>query len=885
MNFGKDVVQSGLTTLGSAYKFARSGASDVQEYIQNFGSILASSVEPLSNPGFVLEAMAGQDLRVGEIRYGIIQHATPHMGTLKVKLQNGGEIIARESVDGAIAGGVRKMSTLPIGTGVYVLVDPATRIGTVLSVVADPLIDRSQAFCDSIVAGSGVGFYASPQYRDYVSVLADGGQVKPFKGDRPIDSLPGDYTMMSVEGVGLHIDSEMAFLRTSEVCGITVFREDGHTRVSGESLTIESDSYLHESGMSVMECFCETSESIYPWETIGQVKSDYDVTYTQRGPEVAYGEPYATIEPAEVNAKPLGRIESFGGYLGQGQLTVVSAPQGDGVHTMNNPAQRFGLFREQVMLDGTYLVESANQLFFAKTADVPVLTRTSQRDYRSEASKYVHSGKYGLGNGEQHEVSQLTADDPVAVSMAVEDVYAYASGWQGLHVAGYDENIQLSYRATTTSPLDVDLSQSDYVEQTDGEEVEIDHRYESITLHRLLSLFAILPNGDIVLQNGLGAEIRLAGGVVDISGTGVHLSSAKTVSILSSQVAIRGQQDVELVSSKRDVRIKADRNINMLAGVSYHGGVLIESRARTLDSEWKQDPAESYSTGITLKSASSHVTMLGGDVVLKTGDRGANLLRGYILIDAGDSTVVTRAGSVQRYSRGGYYDHFGSSGSVSATNIFQRGYSRISGSFGLTGQLIVGGGVQANQGFTTATGHYASTKAVQFQGRVGLEINPGLIQQNIAQLQAGLFKATETGRETNRNVNDRLSTGEKRPINSVNIGRTSFGFPSSESYGATNLKIRQPLWQRKYSSSTQKWDEPQVSYQESEPTRPWPGDKRWKENDSLIYIKDENSFLDPASQTPLDPSDPANRKIYAKGELRSTLTDSLLEGYRTLRIT
>ncbi len=147
-------------------------------------------------------------------------------------------------------------------------------IGTILCSVPMEQADYAAAFCDTISASSGVGFYDSPQHYEFVTKLEDAAGSLLLEGDHPEDALTGDSTNMAVTGVGWHVDSEMTFMRTSDVCGVFFFREDGHTRLTGESLEVDSLATHWSSGVSVYECFNHRQEIIYPWEGIGQTTLD-----------------------------------------------------------------------------------------------------------------------------------------------------------------------------------------------------------------------------------------------------------------------------------------------------------------------------------------------------------------------------------------------------------------------------------------------------------------------------------------------------------------------------------------------------------------------------------------------------------------------------------
>ena len=865
----------------AARKHTRGLLEDLQQRFQRLMPQNASPTEILSDPWRSLTTIGLQLHNEQEIRAGISQLSVPLFGFQRVALDNAGGVIqTRMPTVGAGEPGVYDVSTWPHGMQVLVVTDSTTRLATAIAAAPQINGNISKSFSDFIVQGSGVGFFASPQYRTYAS-LNDSGGTLMFSGDRPIDGLPGDYTVMGSTGVGMHLDDEMAFIRSSEVSGLFIFREDGFVRLTGEQLAIESPGVFQESGLAQYELYLDGGASLYPWELYG-LASPAELQTESRGTSAAYQGPWATLEPANTDLEQINRFDQFGGYLGQGQHLIVSAPQfenEDAVNTLANPIERRGLFRQQVMVDGTYLVETARQLFFAKAIDIPVLRRTSPPDLPHPETAYKGSGQFGDGDG--HIVKQLASDDPATLTMAAEEAYSYASSWQGLNAAVYNPNVEVTYPTASSSAPEFDLSQDDQVALPDPEKVKIDHRYGEVDLYRVLSLIGLLPNGDIVIEDGFGASIKLTQGRVEISGTAVSVNAAKTFNVFAGKVAINGQRFVDISCGEQDVRIKAERNLMLLSGNGGLGGMLLENRGFATTGEWPEEPGDIQAAGIAIKSNNSFVGLYGGDLFLKSGPASAGGRQGQIIIDAGSGNLTSRAQLHSRYTQSSFYDHYGSSPtSVRKSSVFNESYSRLSGALGVDGQLLVSGGVQAIQNFVTLTGHFASQITDNYRGLVGRLQDPDLIRTNIQDLQQSLQDARTFGQETSQNIRENLESTDK-PLNPQSIRNMSFGFPSSDAYQASNVTLAQPRWQRLAGNSTRAWNEPFVKYQGGETTLPWPGKATWNREDSFRVVGDveESNFYDKNLARPKDPS--VNRAIYEGATLGSGATGSLLSSLRT----
>lgn len=853
----------------------RTSADEVREFVNRFTSMLSQGTETPADPDNVIGHQRSQVPDGQRLYNGVIHFTIPCYGGYRVMLEDlGGPIRCR---DGRIAtDGAGVKSLLPPGTRVLVAAETTgTSIGTIVGVRPAIVQEAADSFSDFIVQGSGVGLYASPQFTEYVSKTIDAAGGLPYDGSLPYDGLPGDYTVLSETGLGLHIDNDLSYLRASEVCGVFLFREDGHTRVSGESLATESFAVRNESGMAAYENYdCET-KSIYPWESLGRTTPGA-VEVRDVGAESVFSLGDGVLEPSVVDTIPIDRIQRYGGYLGQGEHTILSCPVGDGVNSTRQLVEQRGLFRQQLMLDGTYLTETVRQMFFCKVASIPVLRQSTPRDYLAEGEKYVYSGV--VGDGDPHIVRPLRIPDAATASAGVSDLYAYASAWQGLHPAVYHPHIDVEYAAATGPSITPVLDESDHVTLPSPTQVTVDHRYGDIDIYRVLSLFAFLPDGTVVIRNGLGAEIKLEAAVVSLSGTGVYVNAAKTLSMLANQVSIRGNKYAELVSSVGNVYVKADRNLSLLGGNSGYGGVLIESRSVTASSDWPDEPSDAVVGGVVIKGGTSSVAVYGGDILLKTGGEDTGLNPGRIVMDAAESTITTRSLFFNRFSEI-YYDSFGVTGDrTRKTNVYTETFSVVVGSLGISEQLLVGGSCQIYGNYTTLTGHYASTLTQQYAGKVGLEIYPHLIRNNLNTMASLSTSSREQATRDLNGYRDWLQA-ENRPGNSDTIRNTSFGFPSTQGYRSDNVKLSQPYWQQVIPSG-QAWREPTVVYRGNALTRPWPGNARWTESNGFVKPVEGASYFDAQLQSPIDPT--YNRETYEQAITPATETVAIADGLKTL---
>lgn len=862
---------------------------DLQQSITRFISWISEGTEVAADADNVSGHTRSQIPHGAQVHLGVVHYAIPGFGAYRVCLFGLGGLIRCRDGRGTVGlDDVGQKSMLPPGAHVYVAVhEHASSLGTIIGVKPQLQNEAGDAFCDFVVQGSGVGLYASPYYADYVAGTIDAAGAKPYAGDYPRDGLSGDYTVMATSGVGLHIDSDMTYLRTSELCGLFLFREDGYTRLTGETLATESLAVRSETGMSAAELFETTGHSIYPWESLGQAQPGM-VELEQYGVAAIYDGSTATTEPADLDAVPIDRLTTIGGYLGQGQLTTLVTPTGvttGQYNTLSNPVAKRALFRQQIMLDGTYMLESARQMFFAKAVDIPIISQKSARDYLAEDEQYKASGMYG--EGDPHTVSQLRITDPAAAAAGASEAYAYASAWQGYNAAVYHPHIDLEYPTPgddgAPGSLNASLDGSDRVSPPPVEQVDIDHRYGQVDIHRVLSLFAFLPDGTIVIRDGFGAELRMNRGVVELGGTGVYVNAGRTFSLLGGQVSIRGNRGVEVVSANNAVRIKAETNLMLLGGNGGRGGVLIESRGVGTDSRWPEDINDVQFGGVTIKAASSYVAVYGGDLLLKSGTSAAGLFPGRVVIDATQSTITMRSHTQHRYA-GIMYDNFvNSEQRVNKSNVYAENFVALSGSLGVSAQILGGGGIQVKDSVVSLDGWFGCTNADALDYKVGTVKEPAKLAENIKRVEEEVEKATDQAKSALDDFNRALRTPNK-PLDDATIRNTGFGFPSSEGYRSQNVTLSQPYWQQALAVG-QTWNEPIVRYRERQPTRPWPGNERQTEGENgegggYVELTGEQAYFNHQLQRPIDPTD--NRQRYEEATPPITRNVSILSGLKTI---
>jgi uncharacterized protein (DUF2345 family) len=80
---------------------------------------------------------------------------------------------------------------------------------------------------------------------------------------------------------------------------------------------------------------------------------------------------------------------------------------------------------------------------------------------------------------------------------------------------------------------------------------------------------SILPDSGIVLRGACGEEILLQGGNITLScPSDIRVLPARSaVSLAGDDVVFRAKNSIDLTATDNDVRIKAERNLDMVGGM------------------------------------------------------------------------------------------------------------------------------------------------------------------------------------------------------------------------------------------------------------------------------------------------------------------------------
>lgn len=822
---------------------------------------------------------------------GMVTQALPSLGWYRVRTTTADRDVPCCSIHAGAFSPVGARIHAPYAPGQAVLIahEPHTTHGYILGAIPVPRWDTRHANQDWIVQGGGGGPYRSAalqlpfQTEDY-------GSVRVFTGNAPVDSTLLERGWVAATGVGVIVDDFHAQVRVNESCGLFVTYVDSYCRLAGHALDIESAvsefSACDDEGEARIFC----GYAAYPWEALGLYTPGLDYTISQASEKTQ-----TTSMDADVDVQrelrdlvPFYRTFMYAGYLGQGSCRYVVAPPvaASGYRRSSETLPDEGVFREFVGLDGYYLLQTASGLYIGKRVMIPVPKQRARPEVGSgdSAVDYPESGITSnykasslFGSGLDHKIRQLrgsSGDIRWQRILGMPDVAAYLCNWASVHPFHYHGNdffLPQPEQASAVCSAVTDflnfgeLANGGPMSNPTQRQLRIDHRYGDISLAQREAFFTIFDDGSVMIACGYGSALILSGGDIRLEAPGdVRILAGRSTVNLSSQIILRAEGSVDVSSATKDVRIKADNNLQLLAGNSGRGGLLLESKSRGDRQDYKDRVGEEVDgRGIVLKAADGLVAVCGRDVYLRSS---AGQTTGHLMLDAGDrfGTIITQAASATSFLRRQWDICLDASGAyrnlqavyrfsrracvLSASSVTVNGFLRVLPESGAMA-AVFHGGIAASGSVTS--GGILSDRRGGLLGRVREEFLTRL-QENRDQAATFLTNLkTSMGEIYETSVKPRYRD-EGKIGHEETLQMVAFSYrddDSQQQYRTGQFVFPETRWQMfsrfGLGSGGRPWQEKPVLYQGRE-LYPWPGRKKWVEERTALQYRQLTMF-DPST--------------------------------------
>lgn len=829
------------------------------------------------------------------ILQGRVVQALPFIGWYKVQIDRLNSSIG--CCLGAISSyqplGVRVATTVPTGSQVVVFLPPQSSRGVILAVMPHRMYKSDFMRPDWIQQGSTTGFKREQAHYEGVKIYEEEGNTDDYSSGRPIDqTAQGEQAWFGPFGTALFVDDFQAYLRISEICGLFLNWFDHYMRLAGWNMDIQSAAHQVTARLDEGETQFEEGFAIYPWEGLGGYSDQSKLWAEFDDKDVQYEKPLGKIDEVDAEEKlevlPILRAKRYGGYLGQGGRRLLMRPRdvtGSGVEklsTEGNP--EYTLFEENVGLDGDWWVRGSKELHLIKRLPGPHPKQRKLPEDQKEGEvdnqdSYKFSGKNGSGS--DHEVGDIVNKEDQLPSLkrcaGVIDLHTYICNFKNLHPFHYHmkdyltpEESSLGDFSTVTDQLNFgSLASQMYMDDPTPVQLEVDHRYGEVDYYKRTSYLSMLNDGAVLLGCGYGAEVKMVNGHLFLSAPGdIWLQAGRSVRLWSGDdIDIRAKNSIDVVATEKDVRVKAEKNYECLAGNGGEGGMIFDNRSTVSDREYEPDkPGEDVKgAGILFRATQSEVFTYAAGIYLRTGNDDADIGNGDIVLDAakgeGNITINAReenhflgeVGQINFYwgvieedefnvrkadCLSQFENNWGAGVSSGITHRFGGNIACVG-----SGNALFEGGLTLVEG----TGNQPLSDSWGILRGEGLQIAKENVRLAKEQLQecsdAASDKFTER-LQTDYYADDKIGNMEVQQ-------KIMFSFRNDmegEQYNAGDFKLAETRWQQyarlQIGTGGSTWTEKAVEYQ-GEELYPYPGKKAWKEDPTFLQLK-EYTMFDPA---------------------------------------
>jgi hypothetical protein len=827
---------------------------------RHVSGLFDSSADPTGSAFTLRKANAAK----AQLLRGVVVNAFPYLQAYLVSFEfmDPKLVCVLGTQTSTLAIGAKQLNTLIPGTHVWVAWTPQMTYGVITMVEPHSATDPALARSDWIHATSRCGFHVD-KYAEAVLQTNDSAGLLNWACGRPMDSLPvGEYGAIAETGLAITLDSFMGQVRADESTGLFVCYHDQFVRLAGVNLQEFSGGHVREHLNDQGEIRIYSGWTPYAWEQLGALRPGVDPSRAVTADEVQNTKQHlAAVEPRHDDQIPFHRRVFLGGYVGQGgkDLIALPPPSGDVLRRSDaNTAAKMppGVLEEQRTLPGAYMLRSAKGVHLMKQPAIPVpIPAGEPEDLTGDTSEnYKFSGRDG--SGDAHKVApRIETTDPDALGQRIAglvDELALRRNWEGQHALHYHkkdwklQEEQDTALAQGYKPPELDkLVDGSVLPLPASVQVKVDDRYGAVTYYLNEASISIFDEGAIVLQGGAGERLVLGGGnaMIDVPGD-LFIRTGKSIIQWSGRDIIsRARNCVDISSSLSDVRLKAEKELHVLAGNGGTGGLLLESRGSDAYDFKNKTGTDVTGGGIALKATNGSIVGWGKGLYLRS------LHGGSIVLDAdkGKGDVVAQAAKFSRYIQNSAYDYFGPAGSVAATNSYSGVEARIGTPVALNGSLTVRGSGLFNGNVDIMQGHVYSEQAgdSSYVGSYGK--NKTVVTAFKDRLQQTLKDSKADGKagvsEYKGTLNEAwYKTGQ--PGDDKTIDTVAFSFRSTEQYRAKDFSCWETAWQqiaRETNLALATWTEPAVKVG-SRKTMPFPGEQRLKQD--KVYLQQKLKLYD-----------------------------------------
>jgi hypothetical protein len=778
-----------------------------------------------------------------EFLQGTIYHAFSGLYTYLVIADNNKGKVVCSDMFGPLRVQIPNVNTMySIGSRVIIMRFGSSDYGVIIGSPSEPIFNPGKNY-SHLISGIGAFHYHN---RLYIRTLLDNQDtakgIPSYARNRPADSCEGDYSITNMSGGGFHTDAFQTSIRQSQACGVWAFGMDYLLRLVGRSLQEFSAAHERYRGFDEHETYGFEGIALYPWEAYGFFEEPDTLYKKYEGDACKYGKGVGFMEPEDPSLIPFYRVHRYDGFIGQGTLQEIVVPPKDAEekYIATDDKVPICVNKQHSLSDGTFIVETTQALHLVKHSNIRTFKRTHEIDDPSgDDAKQGGYTASELKQIPQRPTHKANITDQMLWATRIQSPASFET-----HSGDFKkiEREQYLFEKDVQTGNLQDLLKQDSIEEAPVEELKISKNGENVEVSGSRASISILPDGGIVLRGACGEEILLQGGNITLSCPGdIRIMPARSViSLAGDDTVLRAKNSIDITATDNDVRIKAERNLDMVGGMSGRGRTLVENKSTASPANQDVKDLEGENIGghgLILKAQDSMVGVFGHQIYTRS------LNSGSIIMDAdgGKGSTKIRAtyfgvevqGRIDLCGGAGSLDaEAKSSGEGGGSTILAITSQQVAiSTASASGSMLRVFGRIAAQGSVTTNDHFTalqSTDVSKFKN------NKGNFPDETLQFDQDRRR---TFHEYNGQYFQKEFYTEDKIGTEEAIKNYTFSYRTTDQCGAGRFAFKEPYWMELYGeekcSALVSWSEPIYNYQETINQLPWPGYKAWEEDESI----------------------------------------------------
>jgi hypothetical protein len=777
-----------------------------------------------------------------------VHYAIPGSYSYAVILEGTGTVLVCSDVTAsALSMSARVSHIYPVGSRVIVL-QATSQYGVILGAVPQALEDVNFNFS---TLTSGVGSFHVSQRQYIANVLSDktiSKGVPSFIADRVSDICAGDYGITNAMGGGFFTGLFETSIRQALNCGIWMFDIDRLLRIIGKA--VQTYSAIHEEyqGLDEYEPHVYRGYALYPWEALGYY-SKPETLYTNSG-SITNQEGKGIYEPQEKDITPFYRYQQFSGYIGQGALEIISIPppNATGANTLSAKEVPPTVAKRQMFSDGTVLVESSKAIHFVKHPNIRSFKRVEPIESGSGDSLTEFRAE-GVARP-----AGLCAIDAILWAARKASPATFRE-----HKKDFIEAENKLFDTDVSVGSLSDLKTQPMITSPETKVISVDPNNPNAEYSGTRAGISIFDGGAVVIYGSCGEEIRLAGGNIHLSCPGdiIMMPARSAVTMAGDDVIQKAKNSVDITAVSKDVRIKADANLDVVGGMSGNGRTLIQNMSYgtpTDDDVHGYEGEQVKGKGLWLRSGESGINQVAPRIYLKSapamsGDSG-------IILDGDQSSVILLGKEVGFQAWASIYGTivpYSRTASVTVGGADVPAFVLTTGLFETSMDVVSLKSIRAKAGIGTDGDVVAASYKLIASPSITEEMveswkdfivgNPG--DSTGAGFKTGIMDVTQ---------NHYVDTywGESQLMGDLTLQGYHFSFRTSDQCGATRFIFESPYWMTLFGSEAElleTWNEQVYNYQNSVSQLSFPGYAAWTTgqvvpNSSMLFDSETGNDRD-----------------------------------------